>query len=922
MGSIKATQIDGDVSVGRHITSGGNADIAGSTHIGHDLVVDGWFEAPNIRGANKGFFLDEAKLQEAYPKPQKGWWAVVGDSIPGPIYVVEKGKWKNSGKTGGASHVYLTDIEKKLSDQANRNTNTDKRLSDLEGKVLSGLARHMVKMSEVGKLGCGINSQSGLEVATHAMMYTTLKVCKDDLIVVDAPQGLVVSAVLKNAAGELREVFATRAKDTLSQMLPSSAVVVPISEDCTMYLNLATNNDRPATKADFEATKVYIYQKNITDSAYSGKNVVWIGTSIPAGEGERKYPEILSRRLGFNLKNKAIGASYFSKASISSDANAPVTCLSMTKAEMTAKWGAKAQLFASFEEVFKAIDANTDIVVFDHGYNDRDAITAVMKAGGFNADLKGTPQGEIQKQIKDDIALLVREIKSRAPRVKIVICGYFTKHHDAWVGDNSLSGTQYVSTKYICDWAAELAESLSVECWPVWQLLDVHDAKYEPMSGVVFRDFCPDDVHPHSEASGKSIRLYADAVERAMLGGAKTATTVNVNIGLANTSTPGLMSATDKEKLDGLSANMLDKYILTPLPKGYTPCKYLQSNGGYIDTGVMGDAPQKMQGMFTAPSAGEYSLLAARKGDTWLSLASVAAGKYQYGYGALAPIKDNGGGESNVTVDLRADAQAGEVNGTKVSGTAAQNVALNLPLYLFACNHDGTAEQIAPTTTRLTSCKIFAAGFAANSEIFLSLKRDFVPCLNPEKVAGLYDLVEGKFYTSANDKAFTAVAIDKGDKELLYNCYEQNLLSSVASVTNREYSLATFDIPPYLRGRRLSFSAKITGGLVDGVDVVKKHGVLIDVYTNTRTKSFVWPNGLKTCIPDENGYIHYDNLQTGETSVVLYVYGFYRIRLKTLKADNPFLTLSEPMLTATPTAKPFEPPVSKWFLPTWLHKYL
>ena len=520
MGSIKTTQIDGDVSVGRHITSGGNADIAGSTHIGHDLVVDGWFEAPNIRGANKGFFLDEAKLQEAYPKPQKGWWAVVGDSIPGPIYVVEKGKWKNSGKTGGASHVYLTDIEKKLSDQANRNTNTDKRLSDLEGKVLSGLARHMVKMSEVGKLGCGINSQSGLEVATHAMMYTTLKVCKDDLIVVDAPQGLVVSAVLKNAAGELREVFATRAKDTLSQMLPSSAVLVPISEDCTMYLNLATNDDRPATKADFEATKVYIYQKNITDSAYSGKNVVWIGTSIPAGEGERKYPEILSRRLGFNLKNKAIGASYFSKASISSDANAPVTCLSMTKAEMTAKWGAKAQLFASFEEVFKAIDANTDIVVFDHGYNDRDAITAVMKAGGFEADLKGTPQGEIQKQIKDDIALLVREIKSRAPRVKIVVCGYFTKHHDAWVGDNSLSGTQYVSTKYICDWAAELAESLSVECWPVWQLLDVHDAKYEPMSGVVFRDFCPDDVHPHSEASGKSIRLYADAVERAMLGGA------------------------------------------------------------------------------------------------------------------------------------------------------------------------------------------------------------------------------------------------------------------------------------------------------------------------------------------------------------------------------------------------------------------
>ena len=122
------------------------------------------------------------------------------------------------------------------------------KMQDFNSK--KSLAQHVVKMSEVGKLGCGINSQSGLEVATQAMMYTTLEVCKDDLIVVDAPQGLVVSAVLKNAAGELREVFATRAKDTLSQMLPSSAVVVPISEDCTMYLNLATNDDRPATKAD------------------------------------------------------------------------------------------------------------------------------------------------------------------------------------------------------------------------------------------------------------------------------------------------------------------------------------------------------------------------------------------------------------------------------------------------------------------------------------------------------------------------------------------------------------------------------------------------------------------------------------------------------------------------------------------------
>ena len=48
MSSIKTTQIDGDVSVGRNVAIGGKADIAGSVHVGHNLKVDGWLEAPNI----------------------------------------------------------------------------------------------------------------------------------------------------------------------------------------------------------------------------------------------------------------------------------------------------------------------------------------------------------------------------------------------------------------------------------------------------------------------------------------------------------------------------------------------------------------------------------------------------------------------------------------------------------------------------------------------------------------------------------------------------------------------------------------------------------------------------------------------------------------------------------------------------------
>ena len=360
---------------------------------------------------------------------------------------------------------------------------------------------------------------------------------------------------------------------------------------------------------------------------------------------------------------------------------------------------------------------------------------------------------------------------------------------------------------------------------------------------------------------------------------------------------------------DGKTFSGERPYILTPLPKGYTPCKHLLSNGGYIDTGVMADAPVKMWGVFAGPSAGDYSILAARKGNTRLYLAHVYGGKYQYGYGNLLPIRYNDGGDTAIITRLRADEQFGQCDTTIVQAADAANISLNLSLYLFACNYNGTAAFIAPAETRLTSCKIYSAGFAAQGEIFISMARDFVPCLNSDGVAGLYDLVEGKFYTSANDKAFTAVPIDKGDKELIYDSYALNLLDNVESKTNRSYSVATFNIPAHLRGQKLSFSAKVTGELVDGVDVVKKYGVFADVYTTKRKGGFVWPNSLKLCIPDADGYIHYDNLDTGETSVVLYVYTYHHIRIKTEDADNPLVTLSEPMLIITPMAKPFEPPL-------------
>ena len=97
MSSIKTTQIDGDVSVGRNVAIGGTANIAGSVKIGHSLKVNGWLDAPNIKGTNKGVFLTVEALRTAYPNPHDGWFAGVGASTPFSAYIGNGGEWVATG---------------------------------------------------------------------------------------------------------------------------------------------------------------------------------------------------------------------------------------------------------------------------------------------------------------------------------------------------------------------------------------------------------------------------------------------------------------------------------------------------------------------------------------------------------------------------------------------------------------------------------------------------------------------------------------------------------------------------------------------------------------------------------------------------------------------------------------------------------
>lgn len=147
-------------------------------------------------------------------------------------------------------------------------------------------------------------------------------------------------------------------------------------------------------------------------------NVLWVGTSIPAGSGDNNYPKMVADALGFNLYNNSIGASFvtfYPNNGIVNDASYNWTTksditsamhvgysLSATKDEVESKFRPILEniqandstltdedienyiatwKWASYESrIIPYIDgtiASCDTVIIDHGYNDRDNIVNI-----------------------------------------------------------------------------------------------------------------------------------------------------------------------------------------------------------------------------------------------------------------------------------------------------------------------------------------------------------------------------------------------------------------------------------------------------------------------------------------------------------------------------------------------------------------
>lgn len=129
--NIENHSVGGSVAVGRDITVGGRSTVRGNATFNRDVYISGWLNARNIRGAGKGLYETVDKLNSAYPNPENGWFALVGDTLPADIYRAWGGEWKATGQKGGEPVLEiakLTELSESLENEVSARVAADEAL--------------------------------------------------------------------------------------------------------------------------------------------------------------------------------------------------------------------------------------------------------------------------------------------------------------------------------------------------------------------------------------------------------------------------------------------------------------------------------------------------------------------------------------------------------------------------------------------------------------------------------------------------------------------------------------------------------------------------------------------------------------------------------------------------------------------------
>lgn len=190
--------------------------------------------------------------------------------------------------------------------------------------------------------------------------------------------------------------------------------------------------------------------------------------------------------------------------------------------------------------------------------------------------------------------------------------------------------------------------------------------------------------------------------------------------------------------------------VKSRLPEGYTELEYIQSSGTqYIDTGFKPNQDTRvvMDLQLTAADKTQYAF-GCRSSEGGAApyfglLFRPASTGVRSDYGSTQQTFSQTATTNRITIDRNKNITA---IGSETVTHTAETFSVDYTLQLFGTNDGGVYTWFL--SGKFFSCQIYDNG---------ALIRDYVPCQVVTGDIGLYELVEGKFYSNAGTGVFTSV---------------------------------------------------------------------------------------------------------------------------------------------------------------------
>ena len=188
------------------------------------------------------------------------------------------------------------------------------------------------------------------------------------------------------------------------------------------------------------------------------------------------------------------------------------------------------------------------------------------------------------------------------------------------------------------------------------------------------------------------------------------------------------------------------------LPDGYTQLAYIQSSGTqYINTGFNPNQDTRaiIDVQTVAASNTDNQILSCRStanGPYWIMQVhkgNTAIWRTRYASQSTQDFSTNLNVFQRTVIDKNKNITT---IGKETKTFNYVQFSIPYPLTLFARLTGNTGVVEAYSSVRLYSCKLYNDG---------QIVRDFVPCLNPQGAAGLYDLIGNQFYANSGTGTFS-----------------------------------------------------------------------------------------------------------------------------------------------------------------------